>query len=150
MTGLLITAGTAMALLAAVVLLPAWYWREQARIQRDELAAKVSTQQAYVEYKQGLVEALKRDPRQNAQLLMRQQHVHLPDEEPVDVPAPADPPVIQMLAARAPKPQPGDPLIMHLAERVIDPATRRGMLLVAGILMVMAMMLFQPPEQRKV
>jgi hypothetical protein len=146
--GLLITAGTAIAILAAVVLLPAWYWREKARVQRDELARTVRTQQEYVGYKQGLIEAVKRDPRPNAQLLMLQQHVHLPDEAPVAVEAPADPRVDQMLAARAPHVQPPDHLVMHLAERMIEPATRRGMLLVAGVLMVLAMIMFQPPEKQ--
>jgi hypothetical protein len=31
---------------------------------------------------------------------------------------------------------------------MIEPATRRGMLLVAGVLMVLAMIMFQPPEKQ--
>jgi hypothetical protein len=147
--GVLITAGVAMAILAAVVLLPAWQRRELARVQRDDLARQVRVQRELVQYKQGLMEAVKRDPRQTAQLLIQQQHYHLADEASIPLDAPADPPLAQMLAARAPQTPAPAALVMNLAQRAGDPATRRGMLLVAGVLMVAAMLLFQPPQTKE-
>lgn len=148
--GFLIMAGTALAILAAAALLPAWQRREQARLNRDQLASEAQTQQRLVQYKQRMVEAIKRDPRQTAQLLVQQQHYRVPGQVPVQiVDAPADLPVAQLLAARSPQPRPITPLLAELAERLSHVNTRRGMLLVAGILMVGALTLFLPPEEER-
>jgi len=62
--------------------------------------------------------------------------------------APIDPSPLAQLAARAPAVKPPSPSLLHLAERLENPRTRRGLLLLAGILMVGAMLLFLPPDAR--
>ncbi len=146
---MLLTVSLAVAILAAAALLPAWQRREDARMERDELARQVWIQQRVSQYKRELADALKDDPRQTEQLLIEQQNLHPPDAAAVPMDAKPDPPLVQQLEAKAPKVAPPNPALEKLAQRVDDPATRRGLLLVAGVLMVAAMMLFQPPKRQK-
>jgi hypothetical protein len=149
MLGFTIVAGLALAIFAAAVLLPAWHRRELARTQRDELAARVWTYDQLVDYKQRIIDTIKSDPLQTQRLLMLQQNYRRPGDVAVAMEnAPVELPPLVQLAARAPTVQPPSPSLLHLAERLEDPRTRRGLMLLAGILMVGAMLLFLPPSAR--
>ncbi len=153
MIGFTLMAGMALAILAAVVLLPAWQRLDTIRARRDALAAKVETNDRLVAYRDRLIIASKTNPRLTEDLLIQQRNCRRPGEVVVPTDIPPDPPVITMLAAKvegtgSAASEANAALLDRLANRVQRPRTRRGLLLLSGLLMIAAMILFIPPDGR--
>ena len=146
MLGFAAVAGMAFALLAAVVLLPAWHRLDRARADRDLLAAQVELHEQYIQHEGRLIESIKSDPIQTERLLMEQQNYHYPGEQRVAIPeAPVDPPLLEVLAAQTPRPRPASPLLAAMSRRVQRPRIRRGVLLLSGVMGALAVLMFLPP-----
>ena len=146
MLGFIAAAGMSVAILAAVVLLPAWQRCEAARAERDELTSLVATNEALIDYDRRLAEVIRTDPIETQRLLIRQQNYRHPDNIAVLAPGvPEDASPLQMLAARAPSARGVSPSLAVMAARVSSPRARRGLLLVAFVLLICAFVLFLPP-----
>ena len=144
--GFTLLAGTALAILAAAALLPAWHRRDVALSRRDALLADSEARDRLIEYKQRLAESIQRDPLQTERLLIQQQNYHRPGEVAVTIKeAPADLTVADILAARAAQPSPPSPWLRRLARRLEQPRPRRGLMVVAGLLATCSIVLFLPP-----
>ncbi len=152
MIGFTITAGMAVAILAAVVLLPAWQRRQDARNQRDDLVAKSKAYDDLIGHNERTIEAIKTTPLLTEKQLMEQQNYSRPGEVAVELPdIPIDDqPDIQPLTAREPgSTQPLPERLKSLTKRVQNPRSRRGLLLLSGLLFVTAMVLFGPPSAKR-
>ncbi|NLF32484.1 MAG: hypothetical protein GX591_16535 [Planctomycetes bacterium] len=147
--GFTIVAGMAFALLATVVVLPAWARLDQARADRDALAFQTAAYDRLVDYRTELIESVKTDPLQTERLLMEQRNYTRPGEAAYAIDdAPADPPVLDAIKAQLPAPRPASATLATLSRRVQRPATRRGLLLLSGLLLVLATVMFLPPGHR--
>lgn len=150
LAGFVLIAGTALGIFALVVLLPPWYRLASARTRRDALTAQAWTNEKLIQHRQRLAETIRCDPVQTQRLLMRQQNYRRPGETAMKVDAVApDPPAIAMLAARAPEVSPPSALLGRVALRLQDPRARRGLLLVAGMLMTCALVMFHPTAAKR-
>jgi len=146
--GFAIVAGMAFALLATVVVLPAAARLDKARADRDALAYQTDVYDTLIAYRTALIASVKTDPLQTERLLMTQRNYRRPGEAAYALDdVPADPPVLDAIKAQLPAPRPASPTLGTLSRRVQRPATRRGLLLLAGLLMVLAAVMFLPPGQ---
>ncbi len=142
--GFIAVAGMALTILAAVVILPAYRQRSLAWADRHRLAQQARLNERLIDYNERLIEAIKTDPVLTQKLLMEQQNYRRPSQRAIPIAeAPLDPSVPRLLAAQVaqsaqPPPAPSQRLD-QLAQRVQDPATRRGLLLLAGLLISAAM-----------
>ena len=133
----------AVALLAAVVLLPAYADLRDARHQRELLACRNADLQAQYDAGELVIEAAQTDPTFLTRLAISQgefvpvgqQIIHMPQDSSAVRPDVISPP---------PTPRPAAPptWIRHAAGRVSRPDTRRGLLLMAGGLLVVAGLVF--------
>ena len=145
MLGFTAVAGMAFAFFAAVVLLPAWARLDRARADRDALIAQTHAYDRLITHKLRLIEAIKTDPMQTERLLMQQRNCHRPGEATLAIhDAPADPSVLQMLAAGTPPPRPASRTLAGMSRRVQRPTVRRGLLLLSGLMMLLAVVMFLP------
>lgn len=142
----------ALAILAAVTLLPAWQRLSEARAHRDELAAAVEFNDRLIAYNQRLIEAIRTDPLLTERLLMDQENLRRPGEAAVRADwVPPDPPLTALLAAQTLQPASTSKppaTVAALAEHLRQPRTRRGLLFLAGLMMVAATVLFLPAKRR--
>ncbi|MFW6153907.1 MAG: hypothetical protein ACOC95_01705 [Planctomycetota bacterium] len=147
--GFAIVAGMALALLATVVVLPAWARLDKARADREALVYRTAVYDRLIAYRTELIDAVKTDPLQTERLLMAQRNYRRPGEAVYALDdVPADPPVLQAIKAQLPPPRPTSATLATLSRRVQRPATRRGVLLLSGLLMVLATVMFLPPRHR--
>ena len=133
----------AVALLAAVVLLPAYADLRDARHQRELSACRNADLQAQYDAGELVIEAAQTDPTFMKRLAISQgefipsgqQIVHMPHDSSAVRPDVITPP---------PAPRPASPpaWIRHASGRVSRPDTRRGLLLMAGGLLVVAGLVF--------
>jgi len=146
-----LVAGMALAILAAIVLLPARQQLRAVRARRDALAAEVQTHERHIAHRERLILASKTHPRLTEDLLIQQRNCRRPGEVVVPTDIPPDPPVAIMLAAKGaasrPVPGPSPAWLDRLTRRVQHPRTRRGLGLLSGLLLVAAMILFAPPQR---
>jgi hypothetical protein len=140
-------AGMAIAILAGVVLLPPAARLQRARHHRDCLAAYNQDAQTLIRVHDRLIEDLPDDDILTLRLLRQQQDLVPRGEVVVENPAfTATPPD---LAVPQPSPRPAAPdnLVTRAADRIANPRTRRGLLLLAAMAMIAAMLLFAPPRR---
>ena len=143
--GFAIVAGMAFALLATVVGLPAAARLDKARADCDALAYHTAAYAGLIDYRGELIDAIKTDPLQTERLLMAQRNYRRPGEAVYAIDAPADPPILEAIQAQLPAPRPASATLATLSRRVQRPPTRRGLLLLSGLLLVLATVMFLPP-----
>ena len=150
MFGFTIVAGLAVAILATVVIPPAYQRTSAIYGEQAVLASQVRVNNLYIQYTERLIEAIKTDPILTQRLLIQQRNFRRPGETTVTIAgAPEEVPIAQLLAATTTNPAPPQPTMAMLATRVQDPRTRRGLLLLAAVLLTVAMVLFAPPDDSK-
>lgn len=148
MVGFLAAAGTAVALIAAIVLVPALARLAQARYERGCQEALTADLEALAKAQERMIEALPEDETLAIRLLISQEDVTPSDREPYELPSlgPSKAPDL-IEAVRHPRPAPPPDWLVHLDRRLKKPATRRGLLLLAVGALVAALFLFAPPEK---
>ncbi len=145
--GFAIVAGMALALLATVVVLPAWARLDRARADREALAYQAALFDRLIDYRTALIDAVKTDPLQTERLLMAQRNYRRPGEATYALDdVPADPSAVEAIKAQLTPPRPPSPTVATLGRRVQRPTTRRGLLLLSGLLLVLATVMFLPPR----
>jgi len=144
-TGFVLVAAASLVVAAAAVWLPAWARRQAAWDQRDRLRAVAAANDKLIHYRCATAEAIRCDPVHTRLLLMAQQNYSTPGELVVPVEgAAADGAVSEFL--QVPPPRRQSALLRFLAGRIDNPRARRGLLVVAGGLMVTAFVGFLPRE----
>lgn len=150
MVGFALFAGLGLAILAAIVLLPAYRRTCRARYQRDRAAARVARLEAEASTKARLAQALPHDRTLTVQL-MAVQAGRLPAEERIlAASAPRPQTLEQMIRLPEPAPPaPPDGPLIAAAGRLANPATRRGLFFIAAVSLTAAFLLFAPPSCRQ-
>ncbi|MCK4275845.1 MAG: hypothetical protein KAX78_04985, partial [Phycisphaerae bacterium] len=143
--GFAIPAGVAMAIVAVVVLTPPYARLAEARWRRTCLSVSATDGEALIAAQQRLIDAIPTDE----VLTMRLAHDRLGlvpvNERAVATAAetPAPPPGIPSIQ-RHPRPDPPPLWVLRAARRLQRPPLRRGLMLLAGGMLVMAMLLSSP------
>lgn len=141
-------AGMAIAVLAGVVLLPAYAQLADARYQRDCLQAGIADAEALTQANEELIQDLPLDDVLNKRLARSQSQL-IPKDEYVAVEKNAtNPPPPLVSLEEYPKPLPPDNWALRAAERVQIPRIRRGLLLLSGMALLGAFFLFAPPHRK--
>lgn len=144
LTGFITLAGMAVAILAGVVLLPAYARVENAKYERDCVLAYNQDARTLIRINDRLIQHLPDDDILTLRLLNSQQALLSGGE--VRIPAadgPARPPDMVEPPRSAP-PVPTDNAFTRAAARIVNPRTRRGLLLMAAGAIATAMLLFGP------
>jgi len=146
--GFAVLSGISLAILAGVVLLPAYARLAEVRYQRDMDAADTADMEATVAANEKLIKNLPTDEELNKRLAMNRLGLW-PENEDVRVSRSDDisniPGTIQI--QKHPRPAKPSSLLMYLNAKLQKQRTRRGLLLIAGLSMLGAMFLFAPPEK---
>jgi len=147
--GFLLPAAVAVGIMAMVVLLPPYARLQAARYERDCLLARQADAEALIAAQQRLIDALPRDVVLTKRLAQRRLGLR-PNDEMI-IPAwsagarePAPIPSIQT----HPLPQPPPRRLMKLASRLGAPRLRRGLMLLAGGLLILSILLSDKPDSR--
>ncbi|HUT61672.1 MAG TPA: hypothetical protein VNA25_27855 [Phycisphaerae bacterium] len=148
LAGFALLAGPALAILAAVVLLPEYTGMLKDRYERDRVAAETADIEALRNAQERMVNAAREDVVFIKRLAMWYCNLWPSDEAVLDSPAQSGPPPGMVVTNPHPRPAPPDERLMGLASRLENPPTRRGLLLVAGGLMVAGMLLFGAAPRR--
>lgn len=146
--GFLLLAGPAMAILASVVLLPAYQQMMDTVHHRDVAQAQIDWYKDYIDASNRLIAELPENELLTIRLESAQKRLQPRNEVVLKLPttAPTQPPGrIFMQPPRKP-PMP-DNLLLTMAKRVEQPQTRRGLFLLAALAMLAAMFLFSPAEK---
>jgi len=143
-------AGAALALVAAVALLPAYQRLAWAQYERDCLAAKNADDAALILANERLIAAAPDDPVLTKRLAMRQFGV-VPRSEVIILVDVGPAPFGRRLTAVAPHPRPPRPggWMIYAAGRVRDPTTRTILLLLAVALFLAAVILSDLPQTKR-
>jgi len=148
MVGFLLLALPALAVLAGVVLLPAYVRLANAQYELECKKARIADAEWLVAANDRLIKDLPEDEVLTKRLAMNSLGMLPEDETVIRDPnsAPAAPPgVIQPRAH--PRPDPPSNWLTQMAQRFENPAKRRGVLLIAACAMLAAMFFFSPPEK---
>ncbi len=149
LVGFALTAGLAVGLVGAVVLLPAYARVAQARYEQGVQEAQTADLNGLVEAQARMIRDLPRDAVLTSRLKMSQEAAK-PDSGAVvySLPTvgPGKPPDL-VWVDRAPRPDPPPAWLVHVAGRFRRTETRRGLLLVACGALVVAMFLFSAPDK---
>lgn len=149
MTGFVMLAGLGMAILAGVVLLPAWARLAWTEYERDCLAATVKDEQAARRTLDRMIGTIDTDPILNKRLAMAQLGYRPVGQVVIrDDTLPPVPPPGAVIPAEHPRPEPPSPALTRAAQRVGNPPTRRGLYLMSAAALLGAVMLFGPPPKR--
>lgn len=138
----------ALAIIAGVVLLPAYAnLQDQQHIRDVEQAELADMESAKTAYDR-LIEGVRNDPVLVKRLSMNMLRTLPSDEEVWADPAvpPAIPPGL-IATHRYPRPDPPSGAAIRIARRLGNPATGRGLFLLATGAMLTAMFLFAPPQK---
>jgi len=148
LVGFVLLVGPAMAAVGAVVLLPPYARLAQRQYRRDCERARTARLEAVSDAQQQLIAALPHDKVLTARLAMRQESLW-PEREVVvvDPGRPSERPPGMIPASAAPDPPPPDGVLIRWAAKLADPATRRGLFILAAGTMLAAMLLFAPPSR---
>jgi hypothetical protein len=149
LVGFATLAGMALAILAGVVLLPAYAGLQQTRYQQACLAVRTEEARRTIRAYDRLIEAADKDP----VLLQRLARSHLgamPQDEYVvlDPDAPAASPAV-VRPVQLPDPAAPDGWLIRMAGRLEDRPFRRGVLVLAVAAMATALFLFGPPASSR-
>ena len=150
LVGFLLLSLSALGILGAVVLLPEYTLLKNEQYRRDCEAAAVQDLQSLIKANGRLAAAIRDDAVEIGRLAMSICD-YVPTNETV-IPihsriSPSTPGIVKINPAPRP-PKPNDALI-RLSARVENPATRRGLCLIAGGLILAAMFLYSTPGRRK-
>jgi len=143
-----ILAGGALAVLAAVVLLPAYARLSGARYELGCLKANLADAEALIAANQRLIEALPEDEILTKRLAMSQLGLWPVDEVIVIDPVAAGPPAL-IRPTRHARPAPPAGRLTSLAGRLERLPARRGLFGLAAGAILAAMFLFAPSEKRR-
>jgi hypothetical protein len=145
--GFLLYAAMGLGLLAAMILLPAYARMLEGRYERDRHAAAVADRQRRIAANERFIRACSLD-----RVLTRRLIAAQAGRVPANVVIFADPrdrgepmPAVT-LTRRAPRPRPPDGTLVRAAERLENPATRRGLFAVAVACLAVAFLVFAPPH----
>jgi len=149
MVGFCVLAGTSLAILAAVLLLPEYARLERTRYELAGWQAATADKEAQIAANERLKAALP-DDRVLTKRLAISQHGLWPENEVVVATAAPTRRLPPGLVAPAPHPRPDRPSgwLMKVSERVSRPPLRRGLLLMAAVAMLAALFLFGPRHER--
>jgi hypothetical protein len=149
LVGFLLLSLAAVGILGAVVLLPEYTRLKNDEYRRDCEAATVKDLQSLIKVHGRFFADVPQDPVELSRLAMSICS-YVPTSEtviPIRSRLPSTPGMVKINPAPRP-PKPDDVLIRYSA-RVENPATRRGLCLIAGGLMLAAMFLYSTPGRRK-
>jgi len=143
-------AGTAMAVFAAVLLLPEYARLRQAKYQLARQQATMAKLRSLIEGNERYIAELPHDAVLTKRLAMNELG-YWPQDEVVVLTdgGPRQPSPGMVVAPTAPAPQPPAGFLMDAAQRVADPPAKRGLLLLAAVGMVAALLLFPGGGNRK-
>jgi len=136
-------AGTAMTVFAAVLLLPEYARLQQAKYQLARQQATMAKLRSLIEGNERYIAELPHDAVLTKRLAMNELGLWPQDEVVVLTGGgPRQPSPGMVAAPEAPAPQPPAGFLMDAAQRVADPPTKRGLLLLAVTGLVVALLLF--------
>ncbi len=148
--GFVTLAAPAILILAGLVLLPAYARWQHAEYEKECLATACRESAAMITAQQRLIEDLpdnevltKRLAMAQGELSPENEHVSSTGDRPLRPPPDVIPPI------HYPRPAPPNDVLMRASVRLANPATRRGLLLLACGCMLTAMFLFAPPDRRR-
>jgi hypothetical protein len=143
-------AGTALAVFAAVLLLPDYARLQQAKYQLARQQATMAKLRSLIEGNERYIAELPHDAVLTKRLAMNELG-YWPQDEVVVLTdgGPRQPSPGMVVAPAAPQPQPPAGFLMDAARRVADPPARRGLLLLAAIGLAAALLLFPGGKARK-
>jgi len=146
LVGFLVSAVTALGILAAVTLLPAYAAMLSARYDRDCEKCRLAGMEALAVANDRLIAAAQEGDPVLIKRLAMSQLGYRPADETI-----ADPngigPVQLVTLPHIPRPAPPAGNLQRIVERLTDPNTRRGLLALAAGAMMTAMLAFSPPEK---
>jgi len=144
--GFVLLAGPAVAVLAAIVLLPAYARLARTLHERDCERARTARLEAIRVAQQRLIAALPHDKVLTARLAMQQEALWPANEIVVVDPnsPPPNPPGV-ILAESFPDPPAADGALIRWAGKLQRPSTRRGLFVLAAGALLAAMLLFASP-----
>ncbi len=146
--GFMLLAGPALAIIAGIVLLPAYKSMKTTQYERDCRRSANAQYKEYLDAVNRQIAEAPEDEQFTLRLRMEQGRLMPPGEVAIEVPNdPGEHPPGTIYAAPSTKPAPPSGLLLTMADRVADPATRRGLLLLAAVAMLAALFLFAPPEK---
>ncbi len=146
----LVLAVPAMAIVAAVILLPAYQGLLGTQYQRDCLKSDLAVYESTITKRDQMIQQAPEDEQLTANIAMAQTGmvpknvVVLYDPDGPKIPAPG-----QILSTAQPHPPKPSGLAMTMADKVQDPSTRRGLFLLAGMGMLAALFLFASDERQQ-
>jgi hypothetical protein len=148
--GFLLLAGASMALFAGVLLVPDYARLQHALYEQGRQEASVADLQTLVQANDRLIANLPDDPVLVKRLAMNQYGLFPKDEQVVLDERTQRPPPPGMIVTE-PHPRPAMPTgwFLEAAERISNPPTRRGLLLLAAAAMFAAIFLFPAREDRR-
>jgi len=148
MVGFILLSGSAMVVLAAVVLLPPYAKLAQSRYELACADASINDADLLVRATQRLIEALPQDPVLAKRLAMSQSDLTPSNERViVDPSVPPLPPPDMVIPVQSPRPAPPSGLMIEAASRISNPATRRGLLFLSATALLAGMFLFASPDR---
>ena len=140
--GFLVLAGPAVVILAGVVLLPEYAQWKNDQYQRDLVAAQTADLETLRDVQEGMIDAATHDPVYVKALAMHLCNLWPTGEQVLEAAAASGyTPGVAVLTPH-PRPAPPDDPYLRVAAKVQNPPTRRGLLLIAGGLMLFAVLLF--------
>jgi len=149
MLGFLTLAGIGLALLAIVVLLPAYASLVEARHELAAREASIERAEALIEANNKLLAALPNDETLTKRLVMSYGQFWPADEIVVTDPRQARPlpPDVVRMPAVAPPPAPPPRWLLSAREKLRRVQTRRALVLLATAALVTAFFVFSPPDK---
>jgi hypothetical protein len=148
--GFLLLAGASIALFAGVLMVPDYARLQHAQYEQARQEASVADLQTLVQANDRLIANLPDDPVLVKRLAMNQYGLFPKDEQVVLDERSQRPPPPGMVVVD-PRPRPAAPTgwFQETAERISNPPTRRGLLLLAAAAMFAAICLFPARETRR-
>jgi hypothetical protein len=150
MFGFVTLAGLAMLVLAGLALLPAYARWRQAEYEKECLATACRESEALITAQERMIADLPESEVLTKRLALSQGEL-CPENEFVSVnpDRPRRPPPDVILPVRYPRPSPPNNWLMQASVKLHNAGTRRGLLLLAGGCLLVAMFLFAPPDRRR-
>ncbi len=139
-------AGLGAVIAAGVVLLPPYARMKLTQYRRDCLTAKVADEQAALAAYDRMIAAAPHDPVLTQRLAMNQLGM-APRQAMVDRVSNVETPGVVRIH-HTPRPTPPSGWVMRTARRLQKPRLRRGLLLLAGMSVLAAVLLFLLPDRR--
>jgi hypothetical protein len=147
--GFSVLTGAALAILAAVVLLPEWAKLARTRHHLACTRAQTRDMEAQIEANDRAIAGVLTDPDLNKRIAIRQGALW-PQNTVVALRADGQAPAPWAVTApRSRRPPPPAGWLLNAEARLGDPRTRRGLCFVAAGLLLTGMLLFAPPRDRR-